>query len=44
MPAIVAAALGVFWLIAIVRIKTERVQAAERQSMFGIDEELYSNK
>ena len=30
-PAIIATALGVFWLVAIVRIKTERVQAAERR-------------
>jgi hypothetical protein len=30
-PAIIATALGVFWLVAGVRVKTERVQAAERR-------------
>ena len=30
-PAIIATALGVFWLVAAVRVKTERVQAAERR-------------
>jgi len=29
-PAITATALGVFWLVAAVRVKTERVQAPER--------------
>jgi hypothetical protein len=43
-PAIIATALGVFWLVAVVRIKTERVQAAERRAMFGTDDELYSNR
>ena len=28
--AVIATALGLFWLIAVVRIKTARVQAAER--------------
>jgi hypothetical protein len=31
-PAIIATALGVFWLVAVVRIKTARVQAAERRA------------
>ena len=44
MAAILATALGVFWLVAVVRIKTERVQAAERRAMFGTDDELYSNR
>ena len=43
-PAIIATALGLFWLVAVVRIKTERVQAAERRAMFGTDDELYSNR
>jgi hypothetical protein len=37
-------ALGVFWLGSVVRIKTERVQAAERRAMFGPDDERYSNR
>jgi len=43
-PAIIATALGVFWLVAVVRIKTDRAQPAERQGMFGTDDELYSNR
>jgi hypothetical protein len=34
----------VVWLVAVVRIKTERLQAAERRAMFGTDDELYSNR
>jgi len=43
-PAIIATALGVFWLVAVVRIKTERVHAAERRAMFGTDDDLYSSR
>src|SRR3954467_1207091 len=43
-PAIIATALGVFWLVAVVRITTERVQAAERRAMFGTDDKLFSNR
>jgi ABC-type Fe3+ transport system permease subunit len=43
-PAIIAMALGVFWLVAVVRIKAERAQAAERRNMFGADDELYLNR
>jgi hypothetical protein len=42
--AIIVTALGVFWLVAVVRIKTERVHAAERRAMSGTDDELYSNR
>ena len=43
-PAIIATALGVFWLVAAVRIRTEKMQAAERRALFGTDDELYSNR
>jgi hypothetical protein len=43
-PAIIAAALGVFWLAQSSGSKTERVQAAERRVMFGTDDRLYSNR
>jgi len=43
-PAIIATALGVFWLVAVVRIKTERGQGAERRAMFGTAEELHSKR
>ena len=43
-PAIIATTLGVFWLVAVVRIKTDRGHAAERRAMFGTDDELYSNQ
>jgi hypothetical protein len=43
-PAILATALGVFWLVAVVRIKKDREQPAQRQGMFGTDDELYSNR
>ena len=36
-PAITAAALGVFWLVAAVRVKRERVQGSQRRAMFGTD-------
>jgi hypothetical protein len=42
--AITATALGVFWLVAAVRVTTERVQPTERRAMFGTDDELYSNR
>jgi hypothetical protein len=34
-PAITATALGVFWLVAAVRVKSERVHSTERRAMFG---------
>jgi hypothetical protein len=40
----IATALGMFWLVAVVRIKTQRVQAAERRALFATDDELYSNR
>ena len=43
-PAIVLTALGVFWLVAVVRIKTDSVQAAERPAMIGTDDELHSSR
>jgi hypothetical protein len=43
-PAVIATALGVFWLVAVVRIKTARGQAAERRAIFGTDGELYSDR
>jgi hypothetical protein len=43
-PAIVATALCVFWLVAGVRIKGQRVRAAKGRAMFGTDDELYSNR
>jgi hypothetical protein len=42
-PAMIATALGMFWLVA-VGIKTQRVQAAERRALFATDDELYSNR
>jgi hypothetical protein len=43
-PAIIATALGVFWLVAAVRVKTERVQPLSDAATFGPDDELYSNR
>jgi hypothetical protein len=42
--AVIIVSVGVFWLVAFVRIKTERVQAAERPGMFGSDDELSSTR
>src|SRR4029450_1820327 len=40
-PSIIATSLGVFWLVAAVRIKTTRAQAAEQPGMFGTDPEPF---
>jgi len=43
-PAITATALGVFWLVAAIRVKRESVQGTERRALLGTDDELYSDR